>query len=213
MSVETTQKRKGTSSNKPREIAKLLPFPDRGELELSQPPSTSERHANTVSAKPDLRQFFHFPNTFLHFPLSQNPVIDFLTTARDLKKSFQGVTVPQPTAKIVAQTLQQRYLPNQNLTSPISPTPIPINHIPKSSPIPPNDIIVVSKTQRHYTDTKTHQKAISSDFSNVYYHFHQACLSRHNTLFTPQLLVLPPEIKSFLLPEYILYLQSCGINI
>ena len=213
MSVEATQKRKGTSSTKPREIAKLLPFPDKGELELSQPPSASQRHVNTVSVKPDLRQFFHFQNTFLHFPPSQNPVIDFLTTVRDLKSSFQGVTVPQPTPKIVAQTLQQRYLPNQNLTNPISPNPIPIHHIPKSNPTPPNDMVVVSKAQRHYTDTKTHQKTISSDFSNVYYHFHQACLSRHNTLFTPQLLVLLPGIKLFLLPEYILYLQSFGINI
>ena len=52
-----------------------------------------------------------------------------------------------------------------------------------------------------YTDPKTHQKAISTDFSNVYYHFHQACLSRHNALFTPQLLMLPPDIKPFLLTE------------
>ena len=63
--TKATQKRKGPSSNKPQKIARLLPFPDRGELELSQPPSTSQRHANTVSAKPDLQQSFHFPNTFL----------------------------------------------------------------------------------------------------------------------------------------------------
>ena len=63
--TKATQKRKGLSRNKPQKIAKLLPFPDRGELELSQPPSTSQRHANTVSAKPDLQQSFHFPNTFL----------------------------------------------------------------------------------------------------------------------------------------------------
>ena len=39
--TKATQKRKRPSSNKPQKIAKLLPFPDRGELELSQPPSTS----------------------------------------------------------------------------------------------------------------------------------------------------------------------------
>ena len=39
--TKATQKRKGPSSNQPQEIAKLLPFPDRSELELSQPPSTS----------------------------------------------------------------------------------------------------------------------------------------------------------------------------
>ena len=80
-------------------------------------------------------------------------------------------------------------------------------------PVPPNDMIVVSKTQRHYTDPKTHQEAISTEFSNVYCHFHQACLCRHNALFKSQLLILPPDIKPFLLPEHILYLQSCAINI
>ena len=241
--TKATQKRKRLSSNKPQRIAKLLPFPDRGNLELLQPPSSSRSHANTpvaatkpVSAKPDLQQSFHFPNTFLQLPPSQNPVIDFSTPARDLKDSFQGVTVPQPVPKIVVQTSQQRYLPNQNLTSyPTFPNPPPNSYViailkychknvsvcygcsgrfrENGYPVPPNDMIVVSKTQRHYTDPKTHQKAISTDFSNVYYHFHQACLCRHNALFTPQLLILPPDIKPFLLPEHILYLQSCGINI
>ena len=56
---------KWSSSNKPQKIAKLLLFPDRGELELSQPSSASRRHANTVSAKPDLQQSFHFTNRIL----------------------------------------------------------------------------------------------------------------------------------------------------
>ena len=132
--------------------------------------------------------------------------------------------------KIVAQTPHQKYSPNQNLTSyPKFLKSHPNAYdtvIPKychknvsvcygcsgcfrenGYPIPSKDMIVVSKTQRYYTDPKTHQKAMSTDFSNVYYHFHQACLSRHNILFTPQSLMLPPDIKLFLLPEYI-----CGIN-
>ena len=88
---KATQKRKGPSSNKPQKIARLLPFPDRGALELSQPPSTSQRYGNTVSATPDLQQSFHFPNTFLQLPPSQNPVTDFSTPARDLKDSLQEV--------------------------------------------------------------------------------------------------------------------------
>ena len=198
---------------------------------MSQPPSTSQRHANTVSAKPDLQQSFLFSNTFLQLPLSQNPVIDFSTPARDLK-------YPQPMPKIVAQTPQQKYSPNQNLKSyptfPNTPPNLYVIAILKychrnvsvcygcsgrfrenGYPIPPNDMIVVSKTQRHYRDPKTRQLAISTDFSNAYYHFHQACLSRHNVLFTPQLLIPPPDIKPsrHLLPEHILYLQSCDINI
>ena len=97
-----------------RKLQGYYRFQTRGELELSQPPSTSQRHANPVSAKPDLKQSFHFPNTFLQLPPSQNPVIDFWAPARDLKDSF---TVPQPMRKIVAQTPQQKYSPNQNLTS------------------------------------------------------------------------------------------------
>ena len=231
-----TQKRKGPSSNKPQKIAKLLPFPDRGELELSQPPSTSQRHANTVSAKPDLQESFHFPNTFLELPPSQNPVIYFSTPARDLKDLFQCVTLPQPMPKIVKQTPQQKYSPNQNLRSyPTFPNPPPNSYVivilkychknvsvcygcsgrfrENGYPIHPNDMIMVSKTERHYTDPNTHQKTIMTDFSSVNYHFHQACLSRHNVLFTPQLLMLPPDIKPFLLPEHILYLQLCGIII
>ena len=132
-------------------------------MEFSQPSSTSQRHANTVSAKPDLQQSFHFPNTFLQLPPSQNHVINFLTPARDLKDSFQGVTVPQPMPKIVAQ------IP-QNLTSyPTFPNPPPNSYViaihkyyhknvsvcygcsghfrENGYPIPPNDMIVVSKTQ------------------------------------------------------------------
>ena len=122
--TKATHIRKEPSSNKPQKIAKLLPFPDRDKLELSQLPSTSQRSANTpvaatipVSAKPDLQQPFHFPNTFLQLLPSWNPVIDFLTPARDLKGSFQSVAIPQPMPQIVVQTSQQRYLPNQNLTS------------------------------------------------------------------------------------------------
>ena len=233
--TKATQKRKGLSSNKPQKIARLSPFPDRGELELSQPPSTSQRHTNTVSAKPDLQQSFHFPNTFLQLPPSQNPVINFSTTARDLKDSFQEVTVPQPMPKIVAQNPQQKYAPNQATSYPTFQNPLPNLYViailkychknvsvcygcsgrfrENGYPIHPNDMIMVSKTERHYTDPNTHQKTIMTDFSSVNYHFHQACLSRHNVLFTPQLLMLPPDIKPFLLPEHILCLQSRGINI
>ena len=41
------------------------------------------------------------------------------------------------------------------------------------------------KMTMSYTDAKTHQKAISTDFSNVYYQFHQASLPPHNALSTP----------------------------
>ena len=178
--TKATQKRKGPSSNnKPQKIAKLLLFPDKGELELLQPPRTSQRQVNTpvaatkpVSAKPDLQQHFNFPNTFLQLPPSENPAIDFSTPARD---SLQSVTVPQPLPQIVGQTSQQMCLPNQNLTSyPAFLDPSPnlyaiaiLKYCYKNVSIcygcsgrfrengyavPLNGMIVVSKTQRHCTD-------------------------------------------------------------
>ena len=132
---EKTAEKKKTKAiafvcNKPQKTARLLPFPSKVKLELSQPPSASQRHANKVSAKPDFQQTSHFSNTFLQLPPSQDPVIDFSTPARDLKDSFQEVTVPQLMLKIVAQTLQQKYSPNQNLTSyPTFPNPPPNSYV------------------------------------------------------------------------------------
>ena len=134
------------------------------------------------------------------------------------------------------QTSQQKYLPNQNLASyPTFAKPPPNSYVfailkyyhknvsvcygclghfrENGYPVPSNDIILTSKTQSHYPDPQTHQKAIWTDFSNVYYHFYQACLSQYNAFFTPQLLILPPEIKSFLLAEHILHLRLCSISI
>ena len=168
---------------------------------MSQPTSTSRRHAN--KCQQNLQQSFHSPNTFLQLPPSQNLVIDFSTTARDLKGSFQGFTVLQPMLKTVAQTSQQRYLPNQNLTIyPTFPNPPPNSYI--TAILKYCDKTAQDNSEKMaipYTDPKTHRKAMSTDFSNVYYHFYQACLSRHNALFTPQLLILPPDIKPFLPTE------------
>ena len=116
-----------------------------------------------------LQQSFHFPNTFLQLPPSQNPVIDFSTPARDLKDSFQEVTVPQPMPKIVAQNPQQKYAPNQTTSYPTFQNPLPNLYViailkychknvsvcygcsgcfrQNGYPIPLNDMIVVSKTQ------------------------------------------------------------------
>ena len=48
--------------------------------------------------------FYNFSTFSKYF--STNPVINFSTPAKDLKYPFQGVTVPQPMPKIVAQTPQ-----------------------------------------------------------------------------------------------------------
>ena len=178
---------------------RLLPFPGRGELELSQPPSTSQRHANTVSAKPDLQQSFHFPNTFLQLPPSQNPVIDFSTPARDLKDSFQEVTVPQPMPKIVAQNPQQKYAPNQTTSYPTFQNPLPNLYViailkychknvsvcygcsgcfrQNGYPMPLNDMIVVSKTQTLHGPKDTSE-------SNIDWLF-QCVLSLSSSMFVP----------------------------
>ena len=116
-------------------------------------------------------------------------------------------------SETVAENSQQRYLPSQNPTTyPAFPNPTPNSYViailkycdkdvlvcygclgrfrENGYPVQSNDVIVVSKTQRHYTDPKTQQKALAIDFSNTYNHFHQACLSLHNALFTPQLIYI-----------------------
>ena len=108
----------GPSSNQPQKIAKLLPFPDRGELELSQPPSTSRGHANTASVKPDLQQSFHFPKTssisecrYLFFGNSKRfkrLVSRCYSSTTDAKNSCTNLT-----AKILAKSKSNKlpYLP------------------------------------------------------------------------------------------------------
>ena len=50
--IKQRQLKREKDHRKSEKIAKLLP--DRGELELPQQPSTSQRHANIVSTKPDI---------------------------------------------------------------------------------------------------------------------------------------------------------------
>ena len=66
-------------------------------------------------------------------------------------------------------------------------------------PKEPYDFVLVSKTQRSYVDPKTRPKAISSDFSNVYFHFHGSCVLKHDSCFTPQSVIVPEELKRHLL--------------
>ena len=71
-----------------------------------------------------------------------------------------------------------------------------------SYPKPPQDLVVVSKTQRMYVDPKTRKRKMSDQLSNVYFHFNYACVSNHDPLFTPQLLHVPKDLRPHLLPEH-----------
>ena len=64
-----------------------------------------------------------------------------------------------------------------------------------SYPKEPYDFVIVSKTQRSYVDPKTRQKTVSSDFSNVYFHFNGSCVLKHDSYFTPQAVVVPKKLK------------------
>ena len=80
-------------------------------------------------------------------------------------------------------------------------------------PQPPNDMVVVSKTQRKYFDVNVREWKTSGEFAKVYYHFNRACIAHYNQFFSPQMIAVPPELKPFLLPEHRQVLQSCGIAI
>ena len=73
------------------------------------------------------------------------------------------------------------------------------------------DFVIVSKTQRSYVDAKTRQKTISSDFSNVYFHFSGSCVLKRDSCFTPQAVAVPEELKKHLSAFHRTFLDSLHI--
>ena len=78
-------------------------------------------------------------------------------------------------------------------------------------PDAPHDFVVVSKTHRSYIDPATHKRMRSDQMSRVYYHFNTACISKHNAMFTPQLLTVPQDLRPFLQEQHISVLQALSI--
>ena len=78
-------------------------------------------------------------------------------------------------------------------------------------PKEPYDLVIVLKNQRSYVDPKARQKTISSDFSNVYFHFNESCVLKHDSCFTPQAVVVPEELKQHLSIFHKTFLDSLRI--
>ena len=78
-------------------------------------------------------------------------------------------------------------------------------------PAVPADMVVVSKACRTYVDSSTHQKVISDKPSNVYYHFNYGCIALKDSLFSPQSMQVPDDLKPHLQAEHVATLLSCNI--
>jgi len=78
-------------------------------------------------------------------------------------------------------------------------------------PLPPLDLVVVSKTKRIYYDNTSRQFLMSPTFSKVYFHFNQACIASKDSLFSPFSILVPEDLKPFLLYEHVKIIASCGI--
>ena len=80
-------------------------------------------------------------------------------------------------------------------------------------PRPPLDMVIVTKTQRWYIHPTTKARVQSNELTNVYFHFNFACISAFNQMFTPPIIVVPMQIRPFLLPEHRNVLQGLNIGI
>jgi hypothetical protein len=77
--------------------------------------------------------------------------------------------------------------------------------------VPPNDMVIVSKAKRPYMDPLTGEKHMSA-LGNVYFHFNEVCVKRHNNVFIPALIIVPEEVKTHLELGHKDILRTAGIR-
>jgi len=75
----------------------------------------------------------------------------------------------------------------------------------------PNDLIVVSKTQRIYFDKMIQQQLVSPAMSNVYFHFNRDCILRHDQLFSPYSINIPETLKPYFSEVHVALLTQCSL--
>ena len=62
-------------------------------------------------------------------------------------------------------------------------------------PSPPNDLVVVSKTQRAFYNQIAGERTRSSEVKNEYFYFNYTCVRSHDQFFVPQLINMESHIK------------------
>ena len=76
-----------------------------------------------------------------------------------------------------------------------------------------DDMVIVSKTRRTTFDAISRQRLFSPNLSNVYYHFNHVCIMNQDVMFSPGLVEVPDDTKSFLSDQQKATLFSCSIFI
>ena len=65
-------------------------------------------------------------------------------------------------------------------------------------PEPPSDLVIVSSMPRSYINSN-HQRVASLQFSKIYFHLNNSCITFHNYFFAPPLIIVPEDLKLYLL--------------
>ncbi|XP_078368548.1 uncharacterized protein LOC144652410 [Oculina patagonica] len=66
-------------------------------------------------------------------------------------------------------------------------------------PRPPNDMVIISATRRPYWQNGVQKRG---NLANVYYHCKVSCVKMMQPAFIPFLVVIPPVLRPYLLPEH-----------
>lgn len=78
-------------------------------------------------------------------------------------------------------------------------------------PEKPDDLIVASKTKRIYVSPKSKELTQSPDFTRVYYHLKQSCLSKYDKFFHVSSILVPDDLTAHPSARHKTLLKSIGI--
>ena len=81
------------------------------------------------------------------------------------------------------------------------------------TPEEPNNLVVVSKTKRMFTDKATKEVTQLSDMSKVYHHFNYNCLSHHNKFFNVAFIKVQNDPLPSLSPIHKQALNGDGVKV
>ena len=80
-------------------------------------------------------------------------------------------------------------------------------------PSQPNNLVVVSKTQRVFYNPITGKRTWSSEMKNLYIYFNYVCVRSYDQLFVFQLINMESNVKSWLKEKHVVFLTSYGIDL
>ena len=177
--------------------------------------ATQKRKGPTNCKRPKIQGYVEATNTNnIAIDASGFPINNFVDITVDCVQSEQILTPPIQTPDLFPNPLPNCYVLSilkcchKNVSKCYG---CGGNFYQNGYPAPPNDLLVVSKTQRKFFDPLTKQLLKSPQLQNVYFHFNYVCISSHDNMFTPQSIIVCDNIKPFLTDIHRSVLISFGI--